>query len=96
MPPAPGAAGQASGAMRAASSAVESSLTTLSSQTGARWSRSPLTGARLRSSTSTARRATLEARPTGGICETSSHPLGLGRPPLPALAPQDPAQGSDL
>ena len=63
MPPAPGAAGQASGAMRAASSAVESSLTTLSSQTGARWSRPARTGGRPRPSTSTARRATAGARP---------------------------------
>ena len=46
MPPAPGAAEQASGAMRAASSAVESSPTSPSSQIGARWSRSPLTGGR--------------------------------------------------
>ena len=46
MPPAPGAAGQASGAMRAASSAVESSLTTLSSQSGARWNRWDPTGGR--------------------------------------------------
>ena len=46
MLPAPGAAEQASGAMRAASSAVESSPTFPSSQSGARWSRSPLTGGR--------------------------------------------------
>src|SRR5690606_4375471 len=45
-----------------------------------RWSRSPQTGGRPRPSTSTVRRATLGARPAGGTYETSSHPLGLGRP----------------